>query len=49
MIGLRFQHIHSVLDDVDENAMTPDPAVAGSSGGGARSRGDGGEVVGPRH
>jgi hypothetical protein len=26
--------------------MAPDPAVTGSSGGGARSRGGGGEVVG---
>jgi hypothetical protein len=26
--------------------MAPDPAVIGSSGGGARSRGDSGEVVG---
>jgi hypothetical protein len=38
----------SVLDDVDEDAMTLDPAVAMSSGGGARSRGDSGEVVGAR-
>jgi hypothetical protein len=29
--------------------MAPDPAVTGSSGGDARSRGGGGEVVGSCH
>jgi hypothetical protein len=45
MLGLRSQHIPSVLDDIDEDAMAPDPAVTGSSGGGARSRGGDGEAV----
>jgi hypothetical protein len=49
MLELRFQHIPSILDDVDKDAMAPDPAVAGSSGGGVRSRGGGGEVVSFRH
>jgi hypothetical protein len=49
MLGLRSQHIPSVLDDVDKDAMAPDPAITGSSGGGARSKGGGGEVVGSRH
>jgi hypothetical protein len=29
--------------------MAPDPTVTGSSGGGTRSRGGGGEVVGSRY
>jgi hypothetical protein len=49
MIGLRFQHIPSVLDDVDGDVIVPDPTVTGSSVGDARSRGGGGEVVGSRH
>jgi hypothetical protein len=49
MLGLRFQHIPSVLDDVDEDVMVPDPTVTRSSAGDARSRGGGGEVVGSRH
>jgi hypothetical protein len=35
-----------VLDDIDEDAMAPDPAVTGSSGGGARGSGGDGESVG---
>jgi hypothetical protein len=34
MLGLRSEFIPSILDD-DEDAMAPDPAVVGSSGGGA--------------
>jgi hypothetical protein len=34
MLGLTSQHIHLHLVD-DEEAMAPDPDVAGSSGGGA--------------
>jgi hypothetical protein len=49
MLGLRSQHIHSVLNDVDEYAMASDPAVTESSGGGARSKGGDGEVVGFCH
>jgi hypothetical protein len=49
MLVLRSQLIPSVLDDIDEDAMASDPAVTESSGGGVRSRGGGGEVVGFRH
>jgi hypothetical protein len=45
MLGLKSQHIPSVLDDVIEDAMAPDPAVTGSSGGGARGSGGDGESV----
>jgi hypothetical protein len=48
MLGLRSQHIPSVLVDVNEDAMTPDPGVTESSGGGTRSKGGSGEVVGAR-
>jgi hypothetical protein len=46
MLGLRSQHIPSVLDDVDEDAMAPGPIVTGSSGGGTRGSGGDGESVG---
>jgi hypothetical protein len=46
MLGLRSQHIPSVLNNIDEDAMAPDPAVTGSSGGGARGSGGDGESAG---
>jgi hypothetical protein len=46
MVGLRSQHIPSILDDVDEDAVAPDPAVTESSGGGARGSGGDGESMG---
>jgi hypothetical protein len=49
MLGLRSQYIPSVLDDVDEDAMASDPVITGSSGGGTRSKGGSGEVVGSRY
>jgi hypothetical protein len=45
MLGLISQHIPSVLDDIDEDAMARDLAVTESSGGGARSRGGDGKTV----
>jgi hypothetical protein len=49
MLGFRSKHIPSVLDDVGEDIMTLDLAVTRSSGGGTKSRGSGGAVVGAGH
>jgi hypothetical protein len=45
MLELRSQHISSVLDDINEDVMAPDPVVIGSFDGGARSTGGDGETV----
>jgi hypothetical protein len=45
MLEFRSQHIPSVLNNVDEDVMAPNPAVTGSSSGGRRGSGGDGDSV----